>query len=79
MASQPEPEPEPSACPDQVEKIIGLVEPKAPSDGTIRGIAGAAATAAVVERRSIEGRVVSVLDPRRLVARARSAIEDMAA
>ena len=33
----------------------------------------------VAERRSIDGRVVSVLDRRRLVARAREAIEDMAA
>ena len=54
MASQPEPEPEPepSACPDQVEKIIGLVEPKAPSDGTIRGIAGAAAPAPALHAHS---------------------------
>ena len=33
----------------------------------------------VVERRSIDGRVVSVLDPRRLVARANQVIERLAA
>jgi hypothetical protein len=33
----------------------------------------------VIERCSIEGRVLSVLDPQRLIERAREMIEDMAA
>ena len=55
-----------------IDAVLGLV------DATGRVHPGAASSA-VIERRSIDGRVVSVLDPRALVARARSAIEDMAA
>jgi chemotaxis signal transduction protein len=55
-----------------IDAVLGLV------DATGRVHPGAASSV-VIERRSIDGRVVSVLDPRALVARARSAIEDMAA
>ena len=48
----PSPSPEPEACPDQVEKIIGLIEPKAPTEGTIRGTAGAAAPAPALHAHS---------------------------
>lgn len=49
-----------------VDQVLGLV------DGAASGTRG---TALVVERRSIDGRVVSVLDPARLVARAGEVIE----
>jgi chemotaxis signal transduction protein len=55
-----------------IDSVLGLV------DAAGRVHAGGSSPV-VVERRSIEGRIVSVLDPRALVARARSAIEDMAA
>ena len=49
-----------------VDRIVGLV------DGAAASSPGADP---VAERRSIDGRVVFVLDPRRLVARAAEAIE----
>ena len=55
-----------------IDSVLGIV------DASNRSHAGKG-SAVVVERRSIDGRVVSVLDRRRLVARAREAIEDMAA
>lgn len=50
-----------------VDRIIGLV------DGAAANSTG---TELVAERRPIDGRVVSILDPRRLVARAGEAIEN---
>ena len=55
-----------------IDAVLGLV-PDAP-----RGHVGTG-TQVVVERRQVDGRVVSVLDPRRLVARAREVIERLAA
>jgi chemotaxis signal transduction protein len=55
-----------------IDAVLGLV------DATGRVHPGAA-TSVVFERRSIAGRGGSVLDPRARVARARSAIEEMAA
>ena len=49
-----------------VDRILGLAESGAGATGESSG---------VVERRPIDGRVVSILDTERLVARARSAIE----
>jgi chemotaxis signal transduction protein len=49
-----------------VDRVLGLV------DGATRPGRG---TELVVERRPVEGRVVNVLDPRRLVALAETAIE----
>lgn len=50
-----------------IDRILGLVEG---SGGVARG------ADAVVERRPIDGRVVSILDARRLLERAAKAIED---
>lgn len=55
-----------------IDSVLGI------TDGSV-WIAPGKGSGVVVERRSIDGRVVSVLDRRRLVARAREAIEDMAA
>jgi chemotaxis signal transduction protein len=52
-----------------IDRVLGLV------DGSVRIRHGAEL---VVERRSVDGRVVSVLDPRRLVARAVEVIEQQA-
>ena len=52
-----------------IDRVIGLV------DGTRRRRGGGRL---VVERRSVDGRVVSVLDPRRLVARASEVIARVA-
>ena len=49
-----------------VDRVLGLV------DGSAAAMPGAKP---VAERRSIEGRVASVLDPQRLVSQARSVIE----
>jgi chemotaxis signal transduction protein len=49
-----------------IDRVIGLV------DGSVRMRPG---SELVVERRPVNGRVVSVLDPRRLVARATEVIE----
>jgi purine-binding chemotaxis protein CheW len=49
-----------------VDRVLGLV------DGAGRGAPG---EGAVAERRPIDGRIANVLDPRRLVARAREVIE----
>ncbi len=49
-----------------VDRVLGLV------DGAAAAMPGAKA---VAERRSIEGRVASVLDPQRLVSQARNVIE----
>ena len=56
-----------------IDAVLGLVEASRPSR------LGSAGQDVVVERRSIDGRVVSVLDPRRLVARAKQVIEQWAA
>ena len=50
-----------------VDRVIGFVDDPAPS---------ARARGPVAERRSIQGRVTRVLDPDRLVARARAVIEE---
>jgi chemotaxis signal transduction protein len=55
-----------------IDSVLGLV------DAASRSHAGAG-SAVVRERRSIDGRLVTVLDPRRLVARARGVIEETAA
>lgn len=55
-----------------IDSVLGLVS------GSARGSV-AAPGQVVVERRQIEGRVVSVLDPRRLAARAQEVIERLAA
>ena len=49
-----------------IDRVLGLV------DGAAAAMSGAKA---VAERRSIEGRVASVLDPQRLVSQARDVIE----
>ena len=49
-----------------IDRVLGLV------DGAAAAMPGAKA---VAERRSIQGRVASVLDPERLVSQARSVIE----
>jgi chemotaxis signal transduction protein len=49
-----------------IDRVLGLV------DGAAAAMSGAKA---VAERRSIEGRVASVLDPQRLVSEAREVIE----
>jgi chemotaxis signal transduction protein len=49
-----------------VDRIVGLVDGAA---------AAACGTHPIAERRPIDGRVANVLDPKRLVARARDAIE----
>lgn len=57
-----------------VDKVLGLVDASScPQTGS------AAGSSVVAECRSIDGRVLSVLNPCRLVARARSAIDEMAA
>ncbi len=50
-----------------VDQVVGLVDGRAPSarDGEL-----------VVERRSVDGRVVSILNPRGLVSRAGTVIKD---
>jgi len=48
-----------------IERVLGLVDGRIPASG---------GSDLVVDRRPIEGRVVSVLDPGRLVARAREVI-----
>jgi chemotaxis signal transduction protein len=53
-----------------VDRVLGLVDGRA---------APARGTGPVVERRSLAGRVASLLDPARLVARAREVIERAAA
>jgi len=50
----------------QIDRVLGLV------DGAAAAMPGAKA---VAERRSIQGRVASVLDPQRLVSEAREVIE----
>jgi chemotaxis signal transduction protein len=50
-----------------IDRVLGLVAGSVPT--------AAAGDDAVVERRSIDGRVASVLDPRRLVAKAKEVIE----
>jgi len=55
-----------------IDAVLGLADASSRTHANVTG-------SVVRERRSIDGRVVSVLDPRRLVARARSVIEDMAA
>ena len=50
----------------QIDRVLGLVEGAAPSTSGAKEIA---------ERRSIQGRVASVLDPQRLVSKARDVIE----
>ena len=49
-----------------IDRVLGLV------DGAAAAMSGAKA---VAERRSIQGRVASVLDPQRLVSQARNVIE----
>jgi chemotaxis signal transduction protein len=49
-----------------IDRVLGLV------DGAAAAMSGAKA---VAERRSIQGRVASVLDPQRLVSQARDVIE----
>ena len=49
-----------------IDRVLGLV------DGAAAAMSGAKA---VAERRSIQGRVASVLDPQRLVSKARDVIE----
>jgi len=49
-----------------IDRVLGLV------DGAAAAMPGAKA---IAERRSIQGRVASVLDPERLVSQARSVIE----
>lgn len=60
---------EPAQLGVPIERVIGLV------DGARRRRGGGRL---VVERRSVDGRVVSVLDPRRLVARASEVIARVA-
>ena len=55
-----------------VDAVLGLVHAVGPS----RSESG---SEVVIERCSIDGRVLSVLDPQRLIERAREMIEDMAA
>lgn len=55
-----------------IDSVLGLSD--APASSHV-----STGSSVVLERRSVDGRVVSVLDPRRLVARARNVIEDMAA
>ena len=50
----------------QIDRVLGLV------DGAAAAMSGAKE---IAERRSIEGRVASVLDPQRLVSKARDVIE----
>jgi len=50
----------------QIDRVLGLV------DGAAAAMSGAKE---VAERRSIQGRVASVLDPQRLVSKARDVIE----
>ncbi len=50
----------------QIDRVLGLV------DGAAAAMSGAKE---VAERRSIQGRVASVLDPQRLVSKAREVIE----
>jgi chemotaxis signal transduction protein len=53
-----------------VDRVLGLVD----------GLAGqAAGSGPVAERRSCEGRVVNILEPERLVARARHVVENASA
>ena len=52
-----------------VDRVMGLVSGEAAQSRT---------SSVVAERRSLEGRVVNVLDPRRLVARAEELIEQVA-
>jgi chemotaxis signal transduction protein len=49
-----------------IDRVLGLV------DGAAAAMSG---TKAIAERRSIQGRVASVLDPERLVSQARNVIE----
>lgn len=53
-----------------IDKVVGLVE--------CGGHQGAPQGGLIVERRPVEGRVVNVLDPRALLARARQVIEGVA-
>lgn len=55
-----------------VDSVLGLVDASAASHVEI-------GSQVVVERRSVEGRVVSVLDPHRVLARANHVIEQLAA
>ena len=55
-----------------VDSVLGLVDASGVSQVEI-------GSQVVVERRSVEGRVVSVLDPRRVVARANYVMERLAA
>ena len=55
-----------------IDSVLGLVDDSQRSHAEM-------GEQVVVERRSVDGRVVSVLDPRRLVARANQVIERLAA
>ena len=59
-----------------IDSVLGLVDA---TGNASSGSAGRADGHVVVERRSVDGRVVSVLDPRRVVARANDVIERLAA